>query len=95
MVKIDLRNILTDLSEASVLNEDGTPVVLAKVFANFIANSGGSEAAKFMGWALALHKDGVIEVDETDKKKLLNFIDSNEKMTRLLKFKLTEAINED
>lgn len=65
---------------------------MGKVLANSLANSGGSEAIKYMDWALKFFNGHEVSLDDTDYKKLYDEIESNKQFTRLVKAQLLREI---
>lgn len=63
-------------------NGDGTnsdtPYLLSHALADYIQGMPtGKQALKFWGWAEKLYKDGSLELDESDKELLKQFITEN------------------
>lgn len=49
-------------------------------------------STKYFSWGLELIKSGVIEIDETDKKSLEDFINNSDNITVLTKGRLNEVL---
>lgn len=69
MIKINLNK--------KFLNLDGTEsegIEMHKFLANKFATSQGDDPIKWTDWAMTLFRTGIIEVDESDHKKIVHFI---------------------
>lgn len=62
------------------------------VLANMLATATVGKPAKMITWAVNLTNDGEIEVDKSDVKFLIDFIEQHPAATNLLKSQLLERI---
>lgn len=70
-------------------------ILLSKLLSDLIMGSSISdEPLKYFDWALDLRKSGVIAVDDTDKEKIVNFINGSQNLTVLGKGRLLRVIKE-
>lgn len=89
IVKLDFSNpILTAKGEL-------TGVMLGESLSNILMTSSAKPplSGKYFSWGLDLAKSGIIEVDEVDKKLLIDLIDNSEQITVLAKGRLHEVID--
>lgn len=68
MIKINLNK--------KFLNLDGNegPSEMHKFLADSFAKSQGDDPVKWLDWAMKMFQTGIIEVDESDHKKIVDFI---------------------
>ncbi len=93
MNKINLNCPLADLDNQPLKDSDGKQILLAKPLANILKEDCGNiDIMKAYDWALSLWKDGIIEVDNTDKKSLINFIKEKQGMTVIFKAQLIKKL---
>lgn len=78
MIKLDLSAPVINLNGAMILNPEQKVVTPALMVASALAKSNSGDAVKFMDWARALYKDGVIYVDAADYKKLYDMFKDNQ-----------------
>lgn len=82
-----------------LLNPDGEPLkennedlMMNKTLSAFIMGSNVTEGTlKFFDWGLQLRKDGIIELDDTDRDMLKNFILTNARLSVLEKGRYAEV----
>jgi hypothetical protein len=61
---------------------------LSRSLSEFLATETQGDALKLLGWAECLRDSGVLELDDSDKKKLESTIEGSQRMTVLLKGQL-------
>jgi len=76
------------------LNLKGEPLPdkMDEVLANALASSNVGKPAKMMAWAISLTNEGEINIDKSDAKFLIEFIENNRSIVNLAKDQLIEAI---
>ncbi len=80
--------------DKNLVNLKGEPLPdkLSDVLANMLATATVGKPAKMMTWAVNLTNDGEIEVDKTDLKFIVEFIEHNQSFTNLAKAQLLDEI---
>lgn len=81
MITIDLSKGLCDLKGKEI--EGGN--TLGELIANFLVSDSKGPALKFFEWAEKLNDGGIIEVDSSDFDTFKSFVETNERMTILVK----------
>jgi len=90
-MKLDLGKELLGLDGKPVMDGD-KPLLMSKFVAGLLAAGQTDDAVKFMDWALKLYNEGSIEIDESDKEKLLAFLNENKTMTNLAKGAIMKTV---
>lgn len=80
-----------DLLGMPLIDETGKEVIMGIVLANQLVSSTLGDPVKFWGWALKLAEGKDIELDKSDKGTLKSFIETNDKLTILVKAQLLEV----
>ena len=57
---------------------------MGKLLANSLVNNTGTDAIKYLDWALKLYNNETIQLDEADYSKLYKEIENNKQFTRLV-----------
>lgn len=80
--------------DINLVNLKGEPMEekLSDVLANMLATSNKGKPAKMIAWAVKLVNEGEIDIDKSDAKFLLDFIEHNELYTNLPKAQLMEEL---
>jgi hypothetical protein len=68
------------------------PEKLSDILANMLAMATTGPPAKMITWAVNLTNNGEIDIDKTDVKFLLNFINDNRNFVNLAKSQLLDEI---
>lgn len=82
-----------------ILNMKGEEFPTAQSLAELLGNALMGAAVKppvstkYFSWALACGKDGIIEVDDIDKKTLIDFISESDGFNVLGRHRLLEAFD--
>lgn len=79
-----------------IVDETGTIIgdqLLSRNLANALTNATTDDPIKFYDWGISLYKEGFIEVDESDRKKLYDFIKSDKRIVNLMKGQLLKLID--
>lgn len=66
----------------------------ALVLSKILMSSNKGDAIKLYDWAMNLHKDGSIEIDNSDKNILTKFIETTESISILIKGQLLKILGE-
>lgn len=92
MTKINFKVPFMGLDGKPSANDENLSLILA----NFLASSDatGTQAIKFGDWAEKVYNEGVLEVDNTDKDVVKNFILEHKQMTAWLKKRLVDCFVE-
>lgn len=92
-----MTKITLDLS-GPFLDPDGNAIngspSLGRLLAAQLFGGGKGPALKFYDWAMTLHKDQPIEVDQFDYELLCKFVEDSDTMTRLAKGRLLYTFKE-
>lgn len=91
MKTINLKGPLTDFN-GSPIKEGDKDSSLSKVLAGALANATEGDSVKMWDWAVALHKEGEIQVDDSDFAFIHDFVKSHKALTVLAKGQLLKAI---
>lgn len=86
MILLNLDRQFLDLKGAPL------PDKMDEVLANALATSNIGKPAKMMAWAVRLINEGEIEIDKSDSKFLIEFIENNRSIVNLAKDQLIEEI---
>lgn len=80
--------------DRNLLDLKGNPLQdkLSDVLANMLAMATVGKPAKMMTWAVNLTNNAEIEVDKTDVKFIIEFIEHNQSFTNLAKAQLLDEI---
>lgn len=89
MIKIELNRPLTDLEGKPVRD-----ILLGKQLAEVLSASTKGNSIKVIAWAIDLWKGEPLQVDDSDKQWLREFVESSDHMANLLKAQLLTVINE-
>lgn len=68
------------------------PDKMDEALANALAISNVGKPAKMMAWAISLINDGEIEIDKSDAKFLIDFVERHPGISNLAKDQLIEQI---
>ena len=90
---IDFNLPLKNLSNEPIKTENGEVQTIGKLLGSVLSNSNKGNALKFYGWATALWNDQPINVDRSDKKLLIEFIENCENLTVLGKAQILILID--
>ena len=71
---------------------DATAPTLGQVVAQVLANQVRGNSIKFLDWAMALHKNQPIHLDEADHGLLVSVIESSEALPALSKGQILKAL---
>jgi uncharacterized protein (DUF2164 family) len=85
-MKLNLDNQFVDLTGVPL------PVKMDDTLANMLAMSTVGNPAKMITWAVNLTNEGEIEVDKSDVKFLMDFVEQHPGVSNLAKAQLLEAI---
>lgn len=75
-------------------SEDGD-TLLRETLSDWLARDTGKEPIKFWSWALALHKGETISIDDSDFKKLYDWVHDHEAFTAAFKAQCLMYMNEE
>lgn len=80
--------------DKNLINLKGEPIPekLSDVLANMLAMATTGKPAKMITWAVNLTNEGEIEVDKSDVKFLIDFIENNHNVINLAKAQLLDEI---
>lgn len=80
--------------DKNILDLKGNPIdeKLSDILANILAMSTVGKPAKMITWAVNLTNDGEIDIDKSDKKFLIELIESSQQIVNLAKAQLIEEI---
>lgn len=80
--------------DKNLLDLKGNPLPekLNDILANILAMSNVGKPAKMITWAVNLTNEGEIEVDKSDVRFLLDFVENNHHLVNLAKAQLLEEI---
>lgn len=92
-MKIELTTPITGL-DGKPANEEGKPVSTGKVLSTNLAQATEGDSLKFYGWAQKLYADQPIEVDDSDFKKLKEFVEGAKTLTHLAKAQILINMDE-
>lgn len=90
MAKLNLKiNVIDENgSQSNELLSD----ILARVLIRSVSQT-EDDIFKFFGWATSLSNKGIIEVDESDAKKLRGFVVANNGIFTIVKYPIIKAID--
>jgi hypothetical protein len=80
------------LDEQPLIDVNNTVVNAGKVLANALVSQPNGDIVKYFDWAMSMFKGNDITVDSADKKKLKEFIETNNTITILLKKQLLDRL---
>lgn len=97
-MKLNFKKPLNDLegNPLSLTNEDGIKIgdqLLSKNLGNVLVNSNTDDPVKYYDWGKDLYRNGYLEVDDSDRQKLYDFIKNDKRMVNLLKGQLLKLID--
>lgn len=74
---------------------DPTGVTLGEAFSNLLMTAPAKPplSTKYFGWGLDLVRTGIIEVDDVDKKTIIDVVEQSDQITVLTKGRLSEVLN--
>lgn len=75
------------------LKENGKVITLGECLGNFLVGSNKGEALKYYDWAIALYKGQTISVDDSDFKKIRDFVENHEQLTILVKAQIIKELD--
>jgi hypothetical protein len=80
--------------DKNLLDLKGNPIPekLSDILANLLAMANIGPPAKMITWAVNLTNNGEIEIDKTDKKFLMDFIEKSHNVINLAKSQLLDEI---
>lgn len=80
--------------DKNLLDLKGNPVPekLSDALANILAMSTVGKPAKMITWAVNLTNEGEIEVDKSDVKFLMDFVENNRSLVNLAKAQILDEI---
>jgi hypothetical protein len=90
-MKLDMNKPIMNVDEKPYL-ERGEVLLANKAFAHFLWNGKDADVIKFTDWATKLYSDGFIEIDESDKAKLIEKVD-NAELINFIKRSYLDCIN--
>lgn len=90
-MKLDLNFPFTDIYGIQ-LTHNGQPSTIGRNLAGFLAGDTKGDPVKYMNWALLLHDNKPIEIDESDKEKLKEFVTYHPQMSNILKYPIIKII---
>ena len=74
------------------IKQNGEELLLNETVANALALS-KENGIKFFDWATKLHNDGVIEIDDADRKLLEKFIETTQALSNFIKGPVLKALD--
>lgn len=92
--KFNFKMPFTD-PDGEILKDGGKQVDMNELLSNNMMSSSINETGfvmKFFNWAIDLKKEGVLILDEADKKKISDWIETNPQLTLLSKGRLMNIL---
>ena len=86
-IKVDLNFDILHLNESKFGNA-------GEIIANHLVSSKDGEPLKYFQWAQALHKGNYIQIDESDFKKLRDFIEFHTGLPILIKAPVLQKLDD-
>jgi hypothetical protein len=80
--------------DKNLINLKGEPIPekLSDILANMLAMATTGKPAKMITWAVNLTNEGEIDIDKSDVKFLLDFVENNHNVINLAKVQLLDEI---
>jgi len=82
---LEFNKTLNGLDGKPLKESEGKEVTLGRFLSGFLANHTKGDALKFFSWAQKLYAGENLDLDESDKETLKEFIKSHEGLTILSK----------
>lgn len=78
-------------NEKSLLNPDGSEILLNRLLSNNLVQAAGKEdILKIFEWGLTLRKTGILDLDTSDQKLLRKLIENSDTMPIITKGRLLQ-----
>lgn len=91
-MQYDFNIELKDLAGETIKDGKGDPLTIGKLLANTLVNQGKGDAMKFHNWALDMYNCRVLNLDNSDKRVLTEFVENSETLTVLAKAQIIDYI---
>ena len=82
---LDFNKSLNGLDGKALKDQDGNDLTLGRFLSGFLASHTKGDALKFFGWAQKLYNGEAIDLDDSDKETLKEFVKSHDGLTVLSK----------
>lgn len=82
---LDFNKALNGLDGKPLKGDEGKDLTVGRLLSGFLASHTKGDALKFFGWAQKLYNGEPIDLDESDKETLKEFVKNHEGLTILAK----------